>query len=223
MKKVLAVILALVMAFSVSAVAFAQGNGGFVSSPSNNEAPEVEDVEYEDGSCEPEIIVTPYKDREVLDEIREKALIAAYNEIAANKDLSKMCTGLIAVAAKLGVSVLRFAISDLFDVSAYHNGDHEYCGTITITLSSETIKNFVALLHRNANGDWNVVEDVIVNKAENSITFATDDFSPFAIVVDTHEESINTGSDIVVPAVVMFISAVSLAVVLVTLKKKQRA
>ncbi len=220
MKKVLAVILAIVMVVSAGVLAFAQG--GFVSSPSGNEAPEITDVEYGEGSCNPQIVVTPYNEREDLDESRKDAITAAYNEIAANEDLSKLCAALIGVAAANGLDVLQLAISDLFDVTAYHNGDHDYCGTITISLSSETIRNFVSLLHRGADGTWEVIPGVTVDYATNTVSFTAKDFSPFAVVVDTEADDVpDTGSEIVIPAIVMFISGISLAVVLFSLKKKK--
>ena len=220
MKKILAVILAVIMVVSAGVLAFAQG--GFVSSPSGNEAPEIEDVQYSDDSCNPRIVITPYNEREELDESRKNAIIAAYNDIAENKDLSKMCAALSGVAASKGLSVLQLAVSDLFDITAYHNGDHDYCGIITITLSSETLRHFVALLHRGADGTWEVVPDVTVDYASNTISFQARDFSPFAVVVDTEAENVpDTGSEIIIPAVVMFLSGISLAVVLFSLKKKK--
>lgn len=220
MKKILAVILAVIMVVSAGVLAFAQG--GFVSSPSGNEAPEITDVQYGEDSCNPRIVVTPYNEREELDEARKNAIIAAYNDIAENKDLSKMCAALSGVAASKGLSVLQLAVSDLFDITAYHNGDHDYCGIITITLSSETLRNFVALLHRGADGTWEVVPDVTVDYASNTISFQARDFSPFAVVVDTEAENVpDTGSEIIIPAVVMFLSGISLAVVLFSLKKKK--
>lgn len=220
MKKALAIILSLVIVICAGVMAFAQG--GFVSSPSGNDAPEVEEVVYEDGSCNPVIVVTPYRERDTLDEEKEEDMNEAYDDIAANEDLSNMCPELKTVAAEKGIPVSRLAVSDLFDVSAYHNGDHDYCGTITITLSAETLKNFVALIHYNSDGTWNVVPNVIVNFDESTITFAAGDFSPYAVVVDTAADSApNTGSSIYIPAIVMVVSAVSLAVVLFSLKKKQ--
>ncbi|MBQ7121495.1 MAG: hypothetical protein IJO03_04445 [Clostridia bacterium] len=224
MKKALAIILSLVIVICAGVMAFAQG--GFVSSPSGNDAPEIEEVSYEDGSCNPRIVVTPYKDRDTLDEEKEEDMNEAYDDIAANEDLSKMCPELGTVAATKGIPVSRLAVSDLFDVSAYHNSDdHEYCGSITVTLSAETLKNFVALLHRNSDGKWNVVPDVIVDYSESTITFSAQDFSPYAVVVDKAADSApDTGSlSIYIPAIVMVISAVSLAFVLVSLKKKQEA
>lgn len=221
MKKFLAVCLALVMVISAGVLAFAQG--GFVSSPSGNEAPEVEDVSYEDGSCEPEIVVTPYSDREELSEEKEEALNEAYDDIAENEDVTAMCPALSGVATAKGVNPADLAVSDLFDVSAYHKLPHDYCGSITVRLSSETIKNFVALLHRQSDGTWEVIPDVIVDLDENSITFEARDFSPFAVVVDTSADSLpNTGEMVYIPAIAMVVSAISLAVVLFSLKKKQQ-
>ncbi len=222
MKKVLAICLAVVMVISAGVMAFAQG--GFVSSPSGNKAPVIVTVTYGDNSCRPEIIVTPYVDKETLEDYKEQALIDAYNEILNCDNLADLCSGLIALAAELGRNVRNFAISDLFDISAYHTLPHDYCGTITLTLNSETLTNFVGLLHRNSEGVWELIPNVVVDYDNNTITFTVNNFSPFAIVVDTAaEDAPNTGSSIYIPAIVMCVSAVSLAVVLISLKKKQRA
>lgn len=222
MKKALAIILALVIVVCAGVMAFAEG--GFVSSPSGNDAPTIVEIIYEDGSCRPRVVVTPYADREDLEDEKEDDMNEAYTEIYSNKDLTQICPGLKEVSVKLGKNYLNFAVSDLFDVSLYHNLPHNFCGSITIKLEAETLKNFVALLHRNANGKWEVVPDVIINAAESTLTFSAQDFSPYAIVVDTAADSApNTGSNIYIPAIVMFVSAVSLVAVLISLKKKQRA
>ena len=222
MKKVLAVFFAVVMVVSAGVIAFAQG--GFVSSPSLNPAPVIISIVYDEDSCEPRIVVTPYSERDTLDEGREADMEAAYAEIAANKDLTKLCKELEAVAKEKGIPVENLAVSDLFDVTAYHTrDDHEYCGTIRVTLASETIKHFVALLHRNKQGTWELVSDVIVHADKNAIEFSARDFSPFAIVVDTAAEDIpNMGEAILIPAIAMFVSAVSLAVVLFNIKKNKQ-
>lgn len=220
MKKFLAVCLALIMAVSGTVFAFAQG--GFVSSPSGNPAPVIINVNFEEGSCKPEIVVTPYSERDNLDQKRESDMNAAYDEIAANNDLTKLCAALASVAAAKGIPVENLAVSDLFDVTAHHNGNHDFCGKIVITLSAETIKNFVALLHRN-NGKWELVTDVVINEAENTIEFSTRDFSPFAIVVDTSAENLpNTGEALIIPAVAMLVSAVALGFVLFNMRKNKK-
>ncbi len=221
MKKVLAICLVLVMAASAAALAFAQG--GFVSSPSGNAAPVIIEVTYEDGSCEPRIVVTSYSERDTLNEEKENDMNEAYNDISESEDLTVMCPGLASVAAAKGVKPSDLAVSDLFDVSAYHTIPHDYCGTITIVLSAETLRNFVALLHRHSDGEWAVVPNVIVNAEESTITFSAKDLSPFAVVVDTSAETLpNTGANIYVPAILMAVSAISLIGILVSLKKKKQ-
>ncbi len=223
MKKALAICLALVMAVSAAMMVFA-APGGFVSSPSGNEAPVIITVSYEDGSCNPKVVVTPYSERDTLEEEKEDDMNEAYDEIAANKNLSGLCSELSSVAAAKNIPVSRLAVSDLFDISAYHNGDHDFCGSITVKVGTEALRNFVALLHRDADGTWEVVPGVIVNVEEGTITFSADDFSPYAIVVDTGSNAIpDTGADIYIPAIAMIASAVSLVFVLFSMKKKQKA
>lgn len=223
MKKALAICLALVMAVSAAMMVFA-APGGFVSSPSGNEAPVIITVSYEDGSCNPKVVVTPYSERDTLEEEKEDDMNEAYDEIAANKNLSGLCSELSSVAATKNIPVSRLAVSDLFDISAYHNGDHDFCGSITVKVGTEALRNFVALLHRDADGTWEVVPGVIVNVEEGTVTFSADDFSPYAIVVDTGSNAIpDTGADIYIPAIAMIASAVSLVFVLFSMKKKQKA
>ncbi len=221
MKKVLAICLAVILVVSAGVLAFAQG--GFVSSPSGNDAPTVIDIIYEEGSCMPKVIVTPYSEREDLENEKEDDMNEAYKEISMNADLSKLCPALKDISVSIGVSHLRFAVSDLFDVSVYHNLPHNYCGKITIKVSAETLKNFVALLHRNSQGVWEVVPDVVIDSANQTLTFSAKEFSPYAIVVDKDATSLpNTGSMLYIPAIVMAVSGVSLVAVLVSLKKKKQ-
>lgn len=227
MKKFLALVMAMILAFSVSVIAFA--NGGFIASPSGNDAPEIVEIEYDDDSCEPEIVVTPYSERDDLDEKRKSDMEKAYDEIAANKDLTKLCPALRAAAIAKGADPKNLGISDLFDVTAYHKrNDHKYCGSITLTLSAETLKNFVALIHRNPDtGKWEYIADAYVDETESTITFKCRDFSPFAIVVDKQPDSIpETGGElplqIIIPAAVVVVSAISLGAVLIVLKKKKQ-
>lgn len=218
MKKFLAVFLAMVMMISASVMAFA--DGGFISSPSGNAAPVVVEVVYDENSCEARIVVTPYADRDELSEDKKEEIDGAYDEISENENLVDLCAPLAGVAESLGVDSLHLAVSDLFDISCYHEGDHDYCGTITITLSSETINHFVALLHRNE-GSWEVVSNVTVDRDACTISFSLEKFSPFAIVVDSSAIVPDTGDNIYILAGIMFVAAVSLVAVLVNLKKKK--
>lgn len=226
MKKLTAIFMAVILALSVSVIAFA--NGGFIASPSGNKAPEIIEIIYEDGSCKPEIVVTPYAERYKLDEKRRTDLEAGYNEIAANKDLTKICYALASFAKSKKIDALSLAVSDLFDVSAYHKDTaHDYCGKITIKLSAETLKNFAALIHRDpVTGKWEHIADAVYDSETNTVTFTVKNLSPFAVVVDTKASTIpETGElplQIIIPAAIVMVSAVSLAGVLVVLKKKKQ-
>ena len=69
MKKILAICLAVILVVSAGVLAFAQG--GFFSSPSGNDAPTIVEIIYEDGSCKPKVIVTPYSESEDLEDEKE--------------------------------------------------------------------------------------------------------------------------------------------------------
>ena len=222
MKKVLAVCLAVVLVVSAGVLAFAQG--GFVSSPSGNKGPEISDVILGDLTCNPRVVITPYAEREKLDDQKEAELNKAYDEISANSDLSNLTPDLKAIAAALGVSHLRFAVSELFDISVYHTLPHDYCGEITVKLTIEAPENYSALIHRDSENGWEIVPDVVVDKANKTLTFTGTEFSPFAIVVDKEADALpNTGSMLYIPAIAMVVSAISLVVVLVSIKKKKEA
>lgn len=222
MKKVLAICLAVLLVVSAGVLAFAQG--GFVASPSGNDAPTIVEIIYEDGSCMPKVIITPYADREDLEDDKEEEMNSAYKEISMNAELSKLCPALKDVSATIGINYARFAVSDLFDISVRHNLPHDFCGKITLKLSAETLKNFVALMHRNSQGVWEIVPDVVIDHANQTLTFSASDFSPFAVVVDKDASSLpNTGSMLYIPAIAMVVSAVSLVAVLISIKKKQEA
>ena len=189
MKKILAVCLALIMV--VSAGVFAYAKGGFIASPSGNSAPIIIEVTYDDIlSCKPKVVVTAYSDRGTLDDDKEEDMNEAYDEIASNKDLTILWPFLKEVAISKSLNPFYFAVSDLFDISAYHTLPHDYCGRITIRLSSETLSRFVALVHRTASGEWELIPNVILDVAEETITFSINDLSPFAIVVDTSAEDV---------------------------------
>lgn len=224
MKKILAVCLALIMV--VSAGVFAYAKGGFIASPSGNSAPIIIEVTYDDIlSCKPKVVVTAYSDRGTLDDDKEEDMNEAYDEIASNKDLTILWPFLKEVAISKSLNPFYFAVSDLFDISAYHTLPHDYCGRITVRLSSETLSRFVALVHRTASGEWELIPNVILDVAEETITFSINDLSPFAIVVDTSAEDVpDTGNPLLtyIPAAIMVVSGAALLGVLVSLKRKKQ-
>jgi hypothetical protein len=216
MKKVIASVLSLMLVLALSVSVFA--NGGFVKSPTLDKAPTVEDVTVETGTA-PTVTVTPYDDRHDLTTADKADLEVAYNEIKAAADLTKVAADLTKVAADKKVEAKNLAVSDLFDIS--HDGAAgTNFGTFTIKLSADEIKNFVALLHKGANG-WTVVESAKIEG--DHLVFSVEDFSPFAIVVDAGAGSPSTGDNANLPLYIalMAVSAVALVVVIVALKKKK--
>lgn len=190
MKKALALILVLVMMYTLSIPAFA-APGAFVTSPSNSGAPSLEDFFNESPECFAELIVTAYKDRGTLSDEKKAELEAAYQQIVSTTDLSTLNAALKAAAEKLGVDVTDLAVSDLFDISYYSCEHHEEHGKFTIKLKADTFSKFVNLLHYNGSS-WEVVENATVDQ-NDVLTFTVDDLSPFAVVVNTAKSTEGTG------------------------------
>lgn len=218
MKKVIASVLSLMLVLALSVSVFA--TGGFVKSPSLDKAPTVEEFTPESDNCATAIVVTPYADRTDLDAAAKTAIEKAYTEIQAATDLTKVAADLTKVAADKKVEAKNLAVSDLFDLDVEGCADHTSHGAIQIKLSADTIKNFVALLHKEANG-WTVVENAKIEG--DHLVFSVDSFSPFAIVVDAGAGSPSTGDNANLPLYIalMAVSAVALVVVIVALKKKK--
>ncbi len=192
MKKVLAICLMAVMVLTLSVPAFA-APGGFISSPSGNQAPEIVEYHNESNDCKATLDVTPYADRNSLSEDACSKLEEAYNAIVNTKDLTSLSEALKELAKKLGINPSDLAVSDMFDISYNGCDDHENHGTFDITLKAETLKNFVGLLHY-YNGEWKLVTDAEVTNNGTHLEFKEKDFSPFAIVVNTAAGNANSGN-----------------------------
>ncbi len=177
MKKFVSLILATVMAISMTVAASA----AFVSSPSTNAAPVL--VEIKEGKTEGLVIkVTAYKDRANLTAEGKTAIEDSYKDIKGATDLTTLADGLKAVADKAKVNAADLAVSDLFDISIVEG---KADGKLTLVLGAETLKNFVALLH-DKDGKWEVVEGATVDG--DKLTFSVDSLSPFAVVVNNGDE-----------------------------------
>ena len=185
MKKLVALVLSVVMAISMTVAASAV----FVASPSLNKAPVL--VEVKGGEENLKIKITSYLDRATLGTEGKAAIESSYDDIKNAKDVTDITADIKAVADKAGAKVADLKVSDLFDISVEEG---EIKGEITIILSAETLKNFVALLHDN-DGKWEVVQGAKVKG--DQITFSVDSLSPFAIVVNTAEkDSPSTGNTV---------------------------
>ncbi len=214
MKKIIIISLAIIMSFCMCFTAYAAD--AFVSSPSTNKAPVIVDVKVDSDACQGEIVVVPYADRDSLSAEDLAALEAAYASIKSSTDLSALCAALTDLASKLGVSVADLAVSDLFNMD-YRNCDHathkDEHGFFHITLEADTLKNFVALLHYD-NGAWKVVEGA--ESDGETLTFKMDDFSPFAIVVNTGEvKPVKNNAVMITSISIMAVSVISVIITFV--------
>lgn len=221
MKKLLSLFLAVVMAFGVSVIVLA-GPGSFVQSPSNNSGPELVEWKNESEDCTAELVVTPYKDRATLPADKLAEIEKVYGIIASGVDLTSLNSQFKSFVAGLGLIASNLAVSDLFDVSYYNCNNHDYHGFFRIKLSADTLKRFVGLLHYN-NGVWEFVENAKVLPDGETLEFSIEEFSPFAIVVDTSKGSAispDTGSDDYVAFAAVLVSFLSVVTIAITLKKK---
>lgn len=186
MKKLFLIGAVVIVVMTMCVSAFANP-GSFVASPSLNPAPELVEGTNESKDCEAEIVITAYGNRDQLATDARQAIEGAYADIVGAVDITTLNVDLAAVAEKLGVDASTLAVSDLFDISATNcNKSHEKHGKFDITLKSETLDNFVCLLHFH-NGEWHIVDGAEVTNNGEHLEFEADEFSPFAIVVSTEE------------------------------------
>ncbi len=183
MKKLLAFLLTVVMVVTMTVAAHA-ADGTFMISPTLRPAPSLIGFKNMVEECVAEIIITAYANRHTLPESLRNLIEEAYDVLAKTDDLGSLNDKLADFAKDLNVSTSDFAISDLFDIRMTDCESHETHGAFDITLSPESLSNFVCLLHYK-DGLWSVVENAKVTNNGTHLQFTTEDFSPFAIVVNT--------------------------------------
>lgn len=225
MKKVIAICLTLVTVMSLGVTAFA-APGSFVVSPSCNQAPVLISYENESSDCTAKIIITAYADRHTLPKDLCRCIETAYSTIVGTDDLSTLNSGITDFAQKAGAKVTDLSVSDLFDVRYVNCKHHDLHGSFRIVIQSETLKNFVCLLHY-YNGEWSIVDSAKVTNDGKHLEFTAKDFSPFAIVVKTDAENVTppyTGdnSAVIFCALIMAVSSMTIVVVLGTSKRRSR-
>lgn len=182
MKKVFAICLALVMVFSLS-ITVCAASDSFVSSPSGNKAPVIEEFENEDDGCTANLDITSYGDRNELSEADKKEMEDAYNQIKNSTDLTDMFSGLNAIVDDLDILSSDLKVSDLFHIDIKDCLEHDEHGAFKIKLSADTLKGFAGLIQY-INGEWKLIEDAKVEDGQYLI-FTADELSTFAIVVDS--------------------------------------
>lgn len=220
-----AVVLVMVMGISFSSSA---APGGFISSPSGNKAPEIIEgscfIEGDNG-CSKLLVITPFSQRQSLDEIKLDAIESAYDDIVGAPDITVLTPELDELAEGLGIPGSNLAVSDLFDIGIKDCDNPSEHTSFSIKLKAETLKNFVGLMYKH-DGEWKVVSDATISGGD-TLTFTTSAISPFAVIVDsegTHIETPPTGDDVnlYIYIVLMAVSAVALVLVGIQLKKKTR-
>ena len=221
MKKVLLVCLTIALMMSMTLTAFA-APGAFISSPTGNEAPGKVEFNPADEDCTADLVITPYGDKNELPAALKELIEKAYDSIKGTNDLTTLNAALAKLAKDKKIKGSDLAVSDLFDIHVTGCDYHDEHKDFDIVLSSDTLKNFVALLHMNKDGKWELVTDAKVLKGGDHLAFSVDGFSPFAIVVNTGKPA-QTGDNSMVPLyiAIMAVSAVAIVAVLVIAKKKR--
>ena len=183
MKKLVMISLAImvVLGMSISAIA---ATGGFIVSPSRNQAPELIEVKPSDDKCTVEVEVTAYADRDQLSADGRAAIEDAYTKIMGAANLGSLSSSIADVAANLNANVEDFAVSDLFNVSASGCESHNAHGKVSVTLGADTLANLACVIAYN-NGEWSVIEGATVSEDGKTVTFETDKFGPIAFVANT--------------------------------------
>lgn len=226
MKKALVILLATLLVLSFSVMSFAKV-GGFVSSPTGDQAPTVDSFKPSNPDCDGKLVVTPYGDRDELPEDLRTAFENAYKSIAGASDLTKLSEDLSKIASDKKIKAENLAVSDLFNLHATGCDTHEGHYDFEITLSSETLGKFVALLQMNSSGQWEVVSGAQVINGGKNLKFSVKTLSPLAIVVNTGTvgPDVPPTSDnwmIYVYGSVAAVSAVALVVVWVVWRKSKK-
>ena len=213
MKKLFAILLAVVMVCSLSVTVFAAG--AFIESPSFFEVPIIVDFENASHDCPARLIITAYSMRDELSAEKKTELIAAYDQISSIKDVTTLNAEFKAATEKMGLVPGQLVVSDLFGISYVDCEIHSEHNGFTITLQPENLKDFVGLLHMN-NGSWEYVSNAEVVDGGKNIKFYVDDLSPFAII--TKYDAPTTGDAGVNPVwiamtVVSFLGLVAVSVI----------
>lgn len=219
------VVLVMVMGISFSATA---APGGFISSPTGNEEPEILEFTMDGEDCSAQLEITPFSQKETLPKVDGDAIVDAYNDIINSPNITVLDPELKDLADELGIPGQNLAVSDLFDISLDGCDHTEGHGNFSIKLNAETLENFVGLMYKH-DGEWKVVGDAkVTGDDKDTLTFTTDEISPFAIIVNSNGTHIEieqppTGDINLVPYIVlMAVSAVALLLVGLRMKKESK-
>ena len=187
MRKTIVFLMTLVLIMSVSVMGVAAVTGGFVKSPSLNPAPELIEATDKGGECDGTFIVTPYDERDNLNEEEKKEFEESYRDIKANPNLGNLTSDIGELAKRKNLDETKLAVSDLFHthVEDCTHGDDVVHGPFDVVLEADTLEKYVGLLHY-SNGEWSLVKDATIN-LDGHLVFEAAKLGSYAIVVNTDE------------------------------------
>ena len=155
----------------------------------------------------------------------QEALLAriekAYSDIAGTNDITTFNNDIKKLAEDKGIKGTDLAVSDLFDLRVVDCTVHEDHTSYTIELDSENLDRFVALIHANEKGEWEIVADAKVTENGKRLKFSVESFSPFAIVVNRNE-TVEPGDNTMIIIWVMVAAASGLLLVALLAKKNKK-
>ncbi len=223
MKKILVICLMVVLSLSLSLSALA-APGNFVNSPSGNPAPSIVGFNPSDDSCNANLVITAYGDRDELPDSKRDLIEQAYDDIVGAGDLTDLNDKLDKLAADKKLDGTKLAVSDLFDLRLTGCDYPDEHTVYEITLDAETLKKFVGLMFLNDDGEWELVENAEALNDGEHLRFSVDSFSPFAIVVNTGAGTPQTGDASMIHLWVAIMAVCAIAIVAIAVKlRKQRA
>ena len=156
MKKICAVVIAVVVMQMLSVFAFA--SGAFVSSPSATDAPGFTQLTPGDDGCAVIVDICAYGDRsELEDKLLEAMMTDAYEKIAESDDLGALGKEVEKLAGRLNVDTDVLAASELFALYYTDCDDHNTHSRVKVAVEPTLLENFAGLLKYNGAG-WELVD-----------------------------------------------------------------
>ena len=125
-------ILFIISLFIIPNTVFAAG--GFVSSPSANQAPTVVKGENSNKNCNGTVVVTSYANRATLDTAARTVFEQATASIKGSADLTKLNNSLSKIASDNKINSANLAVSDIFNISVSNHAGHENHGNFVCNI-----------------------------------------------------------------------------------------
>lgn len=155
-------------------------------------------IEYisEDDDCAVDVVITPYINKDHIKDtftgVKNEESIAeleeAYESITGQNEVTDFAPALIGKGLPFDIEDTCMVVSNVFDVSTYHDGPHDdsvdHRRVYNLKIGADSLEYFMYLLHYNAQEKtWEIVHDAHVSgKNRDTLTFSFDCCSPFAII-----------------------------------------